>query len=142
MIHHKIAIVVSQFNQDISDNLLEGAINCYESNEGNIDNIDIFKVPGAFEIPGVVKNLINKDSYKAIICFGSIIKGETAHFEYISSSVTDSLSFLSISDNTKIPILYGVLTTYNYNQALVRSRMDKKNKGGEAAKAVLSVLGI
>ena len=115
MSSYKIAIVISQFNKEISDNLLEGALDEYNQTfEDSRSNIDIFDVPGAFEIPGtIMKILKNNKKYNAVLALGNIIKGETAHFEYIASSVTDSIS--SISVNSDIPILYGILTTYDYN---------------------------
>ena len=131
MSSYKIAIVISQFNKEISDNLLEGALDEYDHIfEDSRSNIDIFDVPGAFEIPGtIMKILKNNKKYHAIITLGNVIKGETAHFEYISSSVTDSIS--AISRQSNIPVIYGILTTYNYEQALERADSNKKNKGGE-----------
>lgn len=137
-----IAIIVSQFNKEISENLLEGALDNYKKNEYNLKNISVFEVPGAFEIPYFIKKLlINKSKeYDAIITFGSVIKGETAHFEFISKSVTDQIMNLSTNNSLNIPILYGILTTYNYNQALERSMVSKGNKGGEVMQAALDLL--
>ena len=138
----KIAIVISQFNKEISQNLLKGALHTYKKNKYDLNNISIFEVPGAFEIPYFVKKLIVQKTvnYEAIITFGSIIKGETAHFEYISKSVTDKIMNLSVNNSSNIPILYGILTTYNYNQALERSLINKKNKGGEVMEAALDLV--
>ena len=140
----KIAIIVSQFNKEISENLLEGAFHNYSENlnEYNLKNISVFEVPGAFEIPYFIKKLlINKSNeYDAIITFGSVIKGGTAHFEFISKSVTDQIMNLSTNNSLNIPILYGILTTYNYNQALERSLVSKGNKGGEVMQAALDLL--
>tara|TARA_Y100000590_G_scaffold465474_1_gene637886 strand:- start:914 stop:1345 length:432 start_codon:yes stop_codon:yes gene_type:complete len=133
----KIAIVASQFNKVITDNLIVGAEQKFIENSFSVEDINIYIVPGAFEIPSFIKNLIDKnEKYDAIIAFGSVIKGETAHFEYISNSVTDAIMNLSI-DNAGVPILYGILTTYNYNQALERSLVNKKNKGGEVMQAAI-----
>ena len=139
-----IAIIVSQFNKEISENLLEGALDNYKKNEYNLKNISVFEVPGAFEIPYFIKKLlINKSKeYDAIITFGSVIKGETAHFEFISKSVTDQIMNLSTNNSLNIPILYGILTTYNYNQALERSMISIGNKGGEVMQAALDLLKI
>jgi len=143
----KINIVLSEFNKEISNNLLNGAITCYKNNFPNHnpeDLLSIYRVPGAFEIPGTVKQLLN-DKYEvmiidAIITLGCVIKGETAHFEYISSSVTDSISKLSIQTN--IPIIYGILTTYDFEQALERSNPGEKNKGGEVMQATIDTIRI
>ena len=133
----KIAIVASQFNKVITDNLIMGAKQKFTENSFREEDINIYIVPGAFEIPSFIKNLIDKnEKYDAIIAFGSVIKGETAHFEYISNSVTNAIMNLSVN-NAGIPILYGILTTYNYDQALERSLVNKKDKGGEVMQAAI-----
>ena len=133
----KIAIVASQFNKVITDSLIMGAKQKFTENSFREEDINIYIVPGAFEIPSFIKNLIDKnEKYDAIIAFGSVIKGETAHFEYISNSVTDAIMNLSVN-NAGIPILYGILTTYNYDQALERSLVNKKDKGGEVMQAAI-----
>ena len=140
MSSYKIAIVISQFNKEISDNLLQGALDEYNQTfEDSSNNIDIFNVPGAFEIPGtIMKILKNNKKYNAIIALGNVIKGETAHFEYISSSVTHSISKISV--NSDIPILYGILTAYDYEQALKRSNKRQLNKGGEVMNAAIKTI--
>ena len=137
----KIAIVISQFNKEISDNLLEGAKACFVNNNFFINDLDIFEVPGAFEIPSFTKCLLNKHkTFDAVVTFGSVIKGETAHFEYISKAVTDGIMRLSVSNSHNIPILYGILTTFDYKQALERSLISKKNKGGEVMQAAIDLV--
>ena len=133
----KIAIVISQFNKEISNALLNGAKVCYEKNNFSNNDLLVYKVPGAFEIPSTVKQVLEcRDDLDAIVTLGCVIKGETAHFEYISSSVTDSISQLSIESD--IPIVYGILTTYDYEQAIERSEPSKKNKGGEVMQAAIN----
>jgi 6,7-dimethyl-8-ribityllumazine synthase len=138
----KIAIVVSQFNKKISENLVEGAFDTYKKNNYDLDDISVFEVPGAFEVPFFIKKILTKkdNDYDAIITFGSVIKGETAHFDFISKTVTDQIMNLSINNSFNIPILYGILTTYDYSQALERSMLNKKNKGGEVMQATLDLL--
>ena len=137
----KIAIVVSQFNKEISDNLVEGAKATFEKNNLSLSDISIFKVPGAFEIPSFIKCLLDKNkTFDAIVTFGSVIKGETAHFKYISQAVTNGIMELSISKSHNIPILYGILTVYDYNQALDRSLVNKKDKGGEVIQAAIDLI--
>jgi len=141
----KIAIVASEFNKDITDQLICGAIEEFENNGfDSSKSFDFFYVPGAFEIPSIVKNILEKkqSDYNCIITFGCIIKGDTAHFEFISSSVFNSLSSISIDANTKIPVLLGILTTYDYSQAVERSDPNKKNKGAEVMKAALQSIEI
>ena len=136
-----ITIVVSQFNKEISTKLLNGALEAYKNIHGNTDSVNIIKVSGAFEIPGTVKQVIDNDeNIDAIVTLGSVIKGETAHFEYISSSVTDSLSQLSIY--AKIPIIYGILTTYTLKQAIERADSNQLNKGGEVMQAALDSMHV
>ena len=132
----KIVIIISQFNKEISNGLLNGAKTCYEKNNFTNNDLLVYKVPGAFEIPSTVKQVLEcRDDLDAIVTLGCVIKGETAHFEYISSSVTDSISQLSIESD--IPIIYGILTTYDYKQAIERSEPSEKNKGGEVMQAAI-----
>lgn len=138
--NYKIAIIASEFNKDISNNLIIGAKKEF-SKDYSKDNIHTYDVPGAFEIPGAINKILNSDlNYDAIIGFGCIIKGETAHFEYICDAVSNAIISLSSRENTSIPIMFGVLTTYNYEQALERSDVNKKNKGGEVMKATLDTI--
>ena len=135
----KIVIVISQFNKEISNALLNGAKACYEKNNFSNNDLLVYKVPGAFEIPSTVKQVLEcKDDLDAIVTLGCVVKGETAHFEYICSSVTNSISKLSLEAN--IPIIYGILTAYNFEQALERSDPNRKNKGGEVMQAAIDTI--
>ncbi len=127
----KICIVVSSYNSDITDKLCSSAKG--ELKKNGITKIDLFQVPGAFEIPVTISRLINK--YDGFIAIGCIIKGETANFDLISKSITDGI--LKISIDQKKPVGNSILTLFNKNQASQRY-----NKGEEAAKAVLEVLKI
>lgn len=129
----KIYIIASTFYDELIDQMINGAVT--ESNE---NNVKIIKVPGAFEIPGMTNCIIENDKPDLIITLGVLIKGESDHFEYISSAVANSISHLSISN--KIPIIFGVLTTQNMHQAIERAYVNKKNKGGEAMKTGLKML--
>ena len=107
--------------------------------KGIENDLQVFKVPGAFEIPGAVTQILkNNNDINAIVTLGCVIKGETAHFEYICSSVTNSISKLSLEAN--IPIIYGILTAYNFEQALERSDPNRKNKGGEVMQAAIDTI--
>ena len=125
---YKILIVLAKFYKDLSKNLISGA---KEKLKGKA-NIKIIEVPGSFEIPVVISKNIKK--YDGFVALGSIIKGETPHFDFISQSTTDAIMQLSI--NSKKPIGNGIITTLNKKQAELRSL----TKGQEAASAVLSVL--
>ena len=134
MKNKNICIVASTFYDDLSDQLINGAI---QANTFGC-NIDVMKVPGAFEIPGMVKHILDYKKLDLIITLGVLIKGESDHFEYISSSVSNSISQLAIT--SKIPIIFGILTTNNMEQAIERAYVNKKNKGGEAMSTGLEML--
>ena len=138
----KIAIVVSMFNKDISNNLIWGAVKCYKDIlKKDLDKTYIFKVPGAFEIPFLVKKILNNPSndFDAIVTLGCVIKGETAHFEYISNSVTNAIMQLNLDNSISIPIIYGVLTAYSYKQASNRSLRNETNKGYEVMSTAIDI---
>tara|TARA_B100001250_G_C19439832_1_gene631278 strand:+ start:101 stop:574 length:474 start_codon:yes stop_codon:yes gene_type:complete len=145
----QIAIVASNFNKDIVDRLYNGAISTLEKNEISEEEIEVIRVPGAFEIPVTVKSLLNKKQYDVIITLGVIIRGETPHFEYIANECAHGISQLAINSGT--PIIFGVLTVNNRQQAEERSKVvsDKlgsditgKNKGSEAAQAALDMVDV
>ena len=136
MKNKNIYIVASTFYEELIDQMIKGAT---EENNG-MNDLNLIKVPGAFEIPGMINCVIENQNPDLIIALGVLIKGESDHFEYISSSVSNSISHLSIKNT--IPIIFGVLTVNNMEQAIERAYVSKKNKGGEACKASLSVLGI
>ncbi len=134
----KIAVVVSKFNENVTQGLLEGALK--ELNAGGIaeQNIKVVMCPGAFEIPLTAKILCKSKKYNAVVCLGAVIKGETAHFEYISYAVTKGIMELNLEYG--IPVSFGVLTSYSEEQAVERSTEGDGNKGAEAAKAALEMI--
>ena len=132
----KVVIIVSNFYPKISKMLLNGAISKLKKNK--ISNFKIITVPGTFEIPVVVSNLIKK--YDAFIVLGCIIKGQTSHFHYLCTSVINALTNLSV--RAKKPIGNGILTCDNKKQAVNRADPKKKDKGGDAAYAAISVLKV
>ncbi len=129
----KICIVVAEYYKDISDNLVYGATK--EINKKANNSTHLIRVPGTFEIPVVISKNIKK--FDAFIALGCVIKGDTPHFDYICSSVTNSIMYMSVKN--KKPIGFGILTCLNKKQALLRSDPHKKNKGKEAALAIFSV---
>ena len=135
-----IAIVASNFNRDIVDRLYNGAILTLEKKGVSEEEIEIIRVPGAFEIPVTVKSLLNKKQYDVIITLGVIIRGETPHFEYIANECAHGISQLAIK--TGIPIIFGVLTVDNREQAMDRSGNGGKNKGVEAAETALTMIDV
>ena len=133
----KIIIVVSEFNKNIIERLVKSAIETFVNNGGNKNNIKIFYVPGAFEIPSTIKEVLNSQISDAIIAIGAVIRGETPHFDYIASEAAKGLMSLSIK--SKIPIINGILTTDNVYQAIERSG-EKNNKGCYAMEAALKMI--
>ena len=132
----KVCIIVSNFYPKISKMLIDGAVSKLKENK--ISNFQIITVPGTFEIPVVVSNLIDK--YDAFVALGCVIKGQTSHFHYLCSSVINALTNLSIQ--SKKPIGNGILTCNNKKQAVKRADPKKKDKGGEAVNAVISVFNV
>ena len=136
-----IYIIASTFYKELTDQLLQG-VNSEAINPRNKLHDDtiltIIKVPGAFEIPGMVNQILSNKNPDLIITLGVLIKGETNHFEYISNSVAHSISKLTISSN--VPIIFGVITALNYEQASERALVSKKNKGAELMKTGLKML--
>ncbi len=129
--NHKFAIVLSKYNDFIVQKLLDGAIDCLKQYECPEENIDVIKVPGAYEIPLAAEKLAEKNIYNAIICLGAVIRGATPHFDYVAGAASSGI--LKISLKYKIPISFGVLTTNNVEQAIERSGSKSGNKGWEAA---------
>ncbi len=143
----KIGIVISKFNEPITESLLNGALKALGENGVKENEIEVFYVPGAFEIPAVLKKLcrqnINKNIYSGFITIGCVIKGETAHFDYICNSVSDSIN--KISYEYEMPVGFCVLMCYTALQAHERSLSppDKNNnKGYEAAITVLEMISV
>ncbi len=135
----KIAIIVSRFNSFISDKLLEGALDAIIRHDGEKENITIYKVPGAFEIPILLPKLIDKD-FDGILCLGAIIRGATPHFDFIAQETTKGVA--SISQKAKMPISYGVLTTDTIDQAIERAGTKMGNKGFDAALSLLEMINL
>tara|TARA_B100001758_G_C17775464_1_gene287147 strand:- start:44 stop:493 length:450 start_codon:yes stop_codon:yes gene_type:complete len=136
-----IYIITSTFYKELTDQLLQGVNSevIKPKNKLHDDSIiTIIKVPGAFEIPGMVNQILNNKNPDLIITLGVLIKGETNHFEYISDSVTHSISKLTISSS--VPIIFGVITALNYEQASERALVSRKNKGAELMRSGLKML--
>jgi 6,7-dimethyl-8-ribityllumazine synthase len=135
-----LAIIQSRFNENISERLLAGALSCLRENGMDEENIHIIKVPGAFEIPFTAEKLARRKKYDAIICLGAVIKGETAHFEYISKAAADGILQAGLKFET--PVIFGVLTAYTEEQAEARAGEKENNKGWEAAEAAIEMANL
>lgn len=133
----KFAIIVSRFNDLISQKLLDGAIDCLSRHQADPQSIDIYKTPGAFEIPIIADKIASLKRYNAIICLGAIIRGDTPHFDYIASETTKGIA--SVGLKHLIPISFGILTTDNLEQAVQRAGAKSGNKGWDAALSAIEV---
>ncbi|NGM48787.1 6,7-dimethyl-8-ribityllumazine synthase [Caulobacter sp. 602-2] len=134
----RIAVVVSGFNPEVTGGLLRGALAELQEGGAPVAEGDLIDAPGAFELPLLAQALVRTGRYDGVVCLGCVIKGDTAHFEFISLSASVGLMQAGLS--TETPITFGVLTTYDDDQALVRSRDDAANKGREAAAACLGAV--
>jgi 6,7-dimethyl-8-ribityllumazine synthase len=136
----KFGIVVSRFNDFITDRLTSGAVDALVRSGAADEDIEIVKVPGAFEIPLIAKKMAARGKYDAIICLGAVIRGATPHFEYISSEVAKGVA--QVSMESKIPVIYGVLTCDTIEQAIERSGTKSGNKGYDAAIAAIEMVNL
>lgn len=136
----KFAIVVSRFNDAISQKLLDGAVNNLLRHGIDDKDITVTWVPGAFEIPLLAKTLAVKQQYSAIIALGCIIRGDTAHFDYVAGETANGIGQVSLETNT--PIIFGVLTTDTIEQATERAGSKAGNKGADAALAALEMASL
>ncbi|MBR6164073.1 6,7-dimethyl-8-ribityllumazine synthase [bacterium] len=138
--NEKYCIIVSRFNDFIGSKLLSGALDELIRHGVNSDNIDVIKVPGAFEIPLTAQKAAETKKYAAIITLGAIIKGATAHFDYVSSELSKGIA--SVSLKYSIPVIFGVLTCDNLEQAIERAGTKSGNKGADAAKTAIEMVNV
>jgi 6,7-dimethyl-8-ribityllumazine synthase len=136
----KFGIVVSRFNNFVTDRLLEGAMEALKGYGGEERNIDIVRVPGAFEIPLMAQKMAASGKYDALICLGAVIRGDTPHFEYIAEAATRGIGNTVLEN--RIPISFGVLTTNSVEQALERAGTKTENKGYEAALTAIEMASL
>ncbi len=138
----KFMIIVSRFNSFIGDKLVEGAMDCFVRHGANKDDIDIVKVPGSFEIPQMLSLMIkkHKKDYDGIVCLGTLIRGETPHFDYIASEVTKGIANVSLQ--ASIPVTYGIITADTVDQAIDRAGTKQGNKGWDAAISVIEMVNL
>ena len=136
----KFAIVVSRFNDFISQRLLDGALDALKRHGASDDQVAIVKVPGAFEIPSMAKRLTLDDRFDCVICLGAVIRGATPHFEYISSQVSRGIA--SVALESQIPVSFGVLTSDTLEQAIERAGAKSGNKGWDAAVSAMEMVNL
>lgn len=138
--NEKFCIILSRFNDFIGSKLLSGAVDELKRHGVADENIDIVKVPGAFEIPLAAQKCAKSGKYNAIITLGAIIRGATAHFEYVSAELSKGIAQISLQ--TGIPVIFGVLTTENIEQAIERAGTKAGNKGSDAAKSAIEMANL
>lgn len=138
--NEKFCIVISRFNDFIGSKLLSGAVDELRRHGVSDENIDIVKVPGAFEIPLASLKFAKTGKYDAIITLGAVIKGSTPHFDYVSAEVSKGVAQVSLQ--TGIPVVFGVLTTDNIEQAIERAGTKAGNKGSDAAKTAIEMANL
>jgi len=136
----RIAIVVSRFNPEVCEGLLEGAVDALKEVGLAQADIDIFRVPGAFEIPLTLKKCAATKRYAGLIALGAVIRGDTPHFDYVCRAATDGIG--SVALDSGLPTAFGLLTTDNLEQAKARSASNDFNKGRESAVTVLEMIDL
>lgn len=135
-----IAIVAARFNEFIVDRLINGAVDALVRHGVKTNQIDIIRVPGAFEIPIACQHAANTKRYAGIVTLGAVIRGETAHFDYVAGSCANGVLQAQLS--SKIPMTFGVLTTESIEQAVARAGATAGNKGAEAAIALIEMINL
>ena len=136
----KVGILVSRFNSFIGDRLVEGAIDALLRHGADKDNLVVVRVPGAFEIPPVAKQMAESGRYDALVCLGAVIRGSTPHFDYVSAEVSKGIA--AVSMEAGIPVTFGVLTTDTLEQAIERAGSKAGNKGFDAAMAAIEMANL
>lgn len=136
----RFGIVVSRFNEFITSKLLEGAVDTLIRHDVDESDIDIYWVPGSFEIPVITKKIAGTKKYDAIICLGAIIQGDTPHYEFIAGEVTKGIAMVSLE--SEIPVSFGVITTDNIEQAIERAGTKAGNKGKQSAESALEMANL
>ncbi len=136
----KIAIVAGRFNEIITNKLLGGAIDAFKRHGGDENNIDLAWVPGAFEIPLIAKKMAESKKYDAVICLGAVIRGATPHFDMVANETTKGIAAAGLQ--TGVPIIFGVLTTDNIEQAVERAGSKAGNKGFEAVTTAIEMINL
>jgi 6,7-dimethyl-8-ribityllumazine synthase len=136
----RCAVIVGRFNDFISQRLLDGAMDALKRHGASEDQITVVKVPGAFEIPAMAKRLSLQTEFDCVICLGAVIRGDTPHFDYISSQVSRGIA--SVAMESPVPVSFGVLTADTLEQAIERAGAKSGNKGWDAAISALEMVSL
>lgn len=136
----KFGIIIARFNEFISGKLLAGCLDGLRRHGADEDNIDLLWSPGSFEIPLLAKKMASSKRYDAVICLGAVIRGSTPHFDYVSAEVSKGIAHAGME--TGVPVIFGVLTTDNIEQAIERAGTKSGNKGFDAAMAAIEMANV
>ncbi len=136
----RVGIVAARFNEFITSKLLGGALDGLKRHEVSEDQIDVAWVPGAFEIPLIASKMAKSGKYDAVICLGAVIRGSTSHYDYVCSEVSKGIAHVSLSSD--IPVMFGVLTTENIEQAIERAGTKAGNKGFDCAVGAIEMVNL
>ena len=136
----KIGIVAARFNEFIVSKLIGGAMDALTRHDVKEENIDLAWVPGAFEIPLIAQKMADSGKYDAVICLGAAIRGATSHYDYVCNEVSKGIAHVSL--NSGIPVLFGVVTTENIEQAIERAGTKAGNKGYDSAMAAIEMVNL
>jgi 6,7-dimethyl-8-ribityllumazine synthase len=136
----RIGVVVARFNAFVTEGLLAGALSAIRDAGVADDDVTLLRVPGAFEVPLAARALVESGEVDGIVCLGAVIRGDTPHFDFVAKAATDGL--LGVMMERGVPLAFGVLTTDTVEQALARSAEGEGNKGAEAARTVLEMIGL
>lgn len=136
----RIGIVVSEWNDEITDNLLKGSLETLRDCGADSQNVKVIYVPGSFELPSGAQLLLETGTYDAVICLGCVVRGETSHFEFVCQTCANGVKDVSLKYNK--PVIFGVLTDYHMDQSRARSGGSLGNKGVEAAVSAIKMIGL
>ena len=136
----KVAIIASRFNHLITDRLVEGAKDAYVRHGGNEADLDLILVPGAYELPMALQNVLDGSTYAAACCLGAVIRGATPHFDYVSAEATKGIATIALKYNK--PVAFGLLTTDTIEQAIERAGTKAGNKGFEAMVTTIEMMNL
>ncbi len=136
----KVAIVVSRFNSFITERLLEGSIDAFTRLGANLNDIDVIKVPGSFELISAAKKASESKKFDGVICLGAVIRGDTSHNEYIADQVAKGIMHLNLNGST--PVTFGIITADELSQAIERAGSKHGNKGAEAALSIVETINV
>jgi 6,7-dimethyl-8-ribityllumazine synthase len=136
----RVAVVAARFNADIVDRLVEGAAAAWARQGGDPAGLVLVRAPGAFELPLLARKLASTGKYEAIVTLGCVIRGDTAHFDFVAGEAARGIA--DAASATGVPVIFGVLTTENVEQALERASIDRMDKGGEAMDAALEMAAV